>query len=147
MRHKHWDDCTWDEKIERWERAALVLKNLTPHEKRKHFDMATWGDKTECGTVACAAGHCGMNPWFRRRGFILKFFRASVWDDESSEYISGWDSTFPQLTPTQFFGRWGTESIFHNSSPRSVSKVIKEIKQYIRDLKDDKRDYGTVVSA
>jgi hypothetical protein len=59
--------------IERWEKGLEVLKTMTPHERTNHFNMAAWGVKTDCGTVACAAGHFSLVPWFRKRGF------RSVW--------------------------------------------------------------------
>jgi len=50
--------------LERWEQALCVLDGLTPHERENHFNMGTWGRRTECGTNACLAGHCSLNPWF-----------------------------------------------------------------------------------
>src|SRR6267378_1550966 len=70
---KHWDDITPKEQIARWEQVLRVLRGLTKHERKKHFNMGFFGQKTSCGTVACAAGHCGLDPWFRRRGFKLDF--------------------------------------------------------------------------
>lgn len=55
--------------IERWQNALRVLKAMTEHEIARHFDMSTWGRKTACGTVACLAGHCALDPWFNERGF------------------------------------------------------------------------------
>lgn len=33
------------------------------------FNLSYWGDKTDCGTTACAAGWCGLEDGFRRQGF------------------------------------------------------------------------------
>lgn len=109
--------------IERWQNAARVLQSLSPHEKRRHFDMGTWGDKTDCGTVACAAGHCSLDPWFRRRGFTSSF-------SESGELC------FMKLEPENFFDSEGVNEIFCNTNRRPVSDVIREIKAHIRHLKE-----------
>lgn len=72
VKAKSWAVLTIEEKLIRWDNAERVLKNLPKHERQKHFDMNNWGVMTECGTVACAAGHCGMDPWFIKQGFKLK---------------------------------------------------------------------------
>lgn len=120
------DECkvfkkpTKEQLIERWENVLRVLQNLTPHQRRKHWDMGTWGEKTECGTVACAAGHCGMDRWFRRRGFgiELKFGECAISDVSS------------------FFGYRGCEYIFYDFTKRPVGQVIKEVKEHIKWLKN-----------
>ncbi len=61
------------DQIGRWENVLRVLNNLSPHEREKHWLMSSWGFETDCGTVACAAGHCGLDPWFREQGFKLDF--------------------------------------------------------------------------
>ena len=127
---KYWDSCTKRERIERWEQCLRVLKNLSPHERRKHWDMRNWGRKTDCGTVACAAGHCGLDPWFRRRGFCLI---PEEMDD--SRNASGYFKD--EAGPIYFFGPDGTQEIFWNSDPRPVSQVIREVKAYIKELKAD----------
>jgi hypothetical protein len=103
--------------IERWENVLRVLRALTPHQRRKHWNMETWGTKTECGTVACAAGHCAMDSWFRRRGFKY---------GKHLELI---------MFAPDFFGHEGTNNIFYNTEPRSVGQVIKEVRAHIKELK------------
>jgi len=128
-RIKLFDCLPLTEKIERWENAIRVLKRLTPHERRKHWQMGWWGEKNECGTVACAAGHCALDPWFRRRGLRMDFHylrRIKVWELEFNSGCVG-----------EFFGEEGTRSIFYDGSNRSVACVIREIKHYIRFLKTD----------
>ena len=112
--------------IERWENAVRVLRALTPHERRKHFNMEFWGEKTDCGTVGCAAGHCGLDPWFRRRGFKLEF----------DHYGSGDLSTDVE----KFFDADGVLAIFYDPTVRSVGTVIKEIQQHIKNIKTGKVD-------
>lgn len=104
--------------IERWSNAHRVLVAMPQHDREKHWDMATWGIETECGTVACAAGHCGLDTWFRRRGFKLDFK-----DGESKI------SDVPG-----FFGLEGASRIFHNTKRRKVEVVIKEVETYISEL-------------
>lgn len=118
---KSFDSITKKQRIERWENVLRVLRALTPHERKKHFDMAWWGRKTDCGTIACAAGHCGMDPWFRKRGFRLSFVKG----DEGGEVPS----------VTDFFGFTGAHDIFLNSNARPVSQVIKEVRAHITQMK------------
>src|SRR6266478_9843916 len=102
---KHWSDITRKEKIARWEQVLRVLRGLTKHERKKHFNMSFFGEKTACGTVACAAGHCGLDPWFRRRGFRLDFDKIVTWNGETvfSENVS---------SSEDFFGSVGSNNIF-----------------------------------
>lgn len=48
------------------ERLLQVVRVLEELPKEKKFDLGTW---YECGTVGCACGWAGQDPWFRRRGF------------------------------------------------------------------------------
>lgn len=123
---KHFDECTKAQQIERWENVLRVLSNLTPHERRRHWDMSWWGYKTECGTVACAAGHCGLDPWFRRRGFKLDFYKSWITQD--------WSSSMP-IEPEDFFGKVGCTTIFYNETRRSVGTVIREVRAYLKQLR------------
>ncbi len=107
--------------IVRWENCLRVLQRLTPHERRNHWDMSFFGRKNACGTVACAAGHCGLDPWFRRRGFTLRF------NSEGQDIMDG------GIVET-FFGYKGTNKIFFNSTHRPVRTVIREVKNHIKWL-------------
>ena len=130
VRVKKWNRLTTKEKVTRWENVLRVLRSLTPHERRKHWDMANWGIKTDCGTIACAAGHCALDPWFKRRGLYLKFKRSLYLADEGAEYAQ----IYPD--PTVFFGSEGTENIFYDSRNRPVGQVIREVKAHIKNLKE-----------
>lgn len=131
--------------IERWKQVARVLGDLTPHEKRQHFDMATFGYKTVCGTVACALGHCGLDPWFRRRGFRMDMLDEPPYGVISDDLIGrGLEPLHPltkrcktlqwSTSPYEFFGNAGTREIFYNPSRRSVGAVIREVKAHIKAL-------------
>src|SRR5260370_6670727 len=78
------DPVTHEQYIERWEQALRVLESMTEHERRLHFDMTSWGKQTHCGTVACLAGHCSLDLWFRERGFSGQV-------DETGLYFTGAD--------------------------------------------------------
>ena len=63
------------------EQAVRVLK--AAHEAKKKFDISNWvGERRRrpgarvleiaCTSSACAAGYCGLDPWFIERGFYLK---------------------------------------------------------------------------
>lgn len=154
MRRKLWRDLTIDEKIDRWEHVDLTLKNLTPHEKRQHFDLGDWGSKTECGTVACVAGHCGLNPYFRELGFKLDFkFRpwnrveASWYDPDNKlpkDQRGDWeiDGDISE-DAALFFGGRGYDQIFLGEGVggnQRVSDCRKAIQRYIKELKQEKAD-------
>lgn len=57
--------------IERYTQLIRVMRKLTRHERTRHLNMHKWGIKTECGTQMCAAGFCGTDTWFKRRGFSI----------------------------------------------------------------------------
>jgi len=120
---KNWSDCTKRERIARWENVLRVLRALTPHERKQHWDMGTWGHRTECGTVACAAGHCGIDPWFTKRGF------QTFEDKDDTSFKSGISNDV-----RTFFGLDGANEIFYDSNPRPVGKVIREVRAYIKQL-------------
>ena len=136
IKMKHWDDITQRERITRWEHVVKVLKNLTPHERRRHWDMGTWGEKTDCGTVACAAGHCAMNPWFKRHGLKSEWAKYKNWHTREMETVL----EIPKLH--QFFGDWGVEEIFYNIEHRPVGQVIREVKAHIKALRNGEHVEG-----
>jgi hypothetical protein len=106
--------------IERWVNVARVLDTMPEHERQKHWDMATWGERNDCGTIACAAGHCGMDPWFRDKGFTLDF------DEEGDMHITNVES---------FFGFEGSSRIFLDHNQRPVETVLGEVREFIEELR------------
>jgi hypothetical protein len=62
---------SYGEYIERYRQLIRVMRGLSPHKRREHFNMRIWGQRTECGTVACAAGHAAQDAWFKDQGFLL----------------------------------------------------------------------------
>lgn len=141
---KNFEECTKKEQIARWENVLRVLQALTPHQRRKHFDMAAWGYKTDCGTIACAAGHCSLDTWFRRRGFKGKLANPNPqwggklelrFDDgsESGQFMGG--------IIVKFFGVSEDEDspscIFMNDNARTVGRVIREVSSRIKELTED----------
>jgi len=151
---KDWQDCTIKEKLDRWLNAERVLVKLPKHVRIKHWDMRHWGVVTECGTVCCAAGHCGLDPWFRKRGFKLKpvtlqelsigvyaegtDYRAETFVDLERDTAGGIEpgqgGFENDVRPGDFFGD-GADNIFGNPKTRTVNEVIKEIRTYIAKLK------------
>lgn len=110
--------------LERWKEALRVLEEMTPHERLKHLDMSIWGQRTQCGTVACLAGHCSLKPWFRDRGFTSEFLpdaKGVVWLE------------FNGIRPLQFFGAGGNEVIFR-ASWRKYDEVVAVVKTHIAYL-------------
>jgi hypothetical protein len=109
------------ELIERWSNTDRVLDAMTEHERQHHWDMSTWGRKTDCGTVACAAGTCGLDAWFRERGFKTVFPLGST------------EARTPPVA--DFFGLEGSERIFYNAQQRPVETVIEEVRTYVTELR------------
>lgn len=131
-----WDEIPHSEKVVRWERAFKTLDDMSAHAVDHHFNMRVWGLKTECGTVGCAAGKCGFDPWFRRRNFTLDFVNT----------YHGETATFTNHGPIAFFGVEGYEDIFINDfdetptgrerKPRMVHAAVKRaIRKYIAQLR------------
>jgi hypothetical protein len=109
--------------VERWEQALRVLENMTEHERLHHFDMSFWAKKTDCGTVACLAGHCSFDPWFRERDFIGEI------DDTVGSEIN-----FKGQLPTEFFGRRGYYTVFMEGG-RDYDDVVDAVHEQIEYLK------------
>lgn len=127
---KLWDNITKEERIERWENVLRVLRGLSPHERKKHWDMATWGQQTECGTVACAAGHCGMDAWFRRRGLRNDIKTDVDWGGNPYTYL-----TLEAPDVEDFFGKRGCHKIFYRHAKRTVGTVILEVRRHLKYLR------------
>lgn len=151
---KIWEDCSLKEKLDRWLNAERVLVKLPKHVRTEHWNMGHWGIVTECGTVCCAAGHCGLDPWFRKRGLKLKPVKlAEVIRNEL--YIENSDNTPHTLAEAEKMGltrgQGGFENdvdvkeffgdqchtIFGNGDSRSVNDVIAEIRNHIKSLKNE----------
>lgn len=160
MAIKDFNDISHAARIERWKQAERVLKTLTPRQRKKEFDMANYGSATDCGTTACAAGFCGIDPWFRRRGLKMDLLRTDgkrikfgteptakeirLFGDDDGTVGS---TEFDGEQVLAFFGYQGAESIFFNTQQRSVGAVIAEVRRYIRDLeKTDPIDFKKVDS-
>lgn len=126
---KTFDECTKEQKIERWENVLRVLRALTPHQRRRHWNMGFFASVTDCGTVACAAGHCAFDPWFRRRGFAMDRKRIDA------EYLT--DGSNIGYTVPYFFGKEGSDDIFFKTDRRPVREVIKEVLAYIKSLRTE----------
>lgn len=123
----YFDRIPREAQIERWQNVLRVLESLPEHERTKHWDMSTWGQKSECGTVACAAGHCGMDPWFRSQGFTMDLVPCNCAPD-----CDFWNVHIKDVG--LFFGD-GASGIFCNATPRSVDVVINEVKEHLEELK------------
>lgn len=137
---KSFEECSQREKVARWLNVLRVLRALTPHQRRKHWNMAIFGEQTECGTVACAAGHCEADPWFRRRGFKGKYVVASGDTILVSRTIhdidvgSWFDADWFGYDVREFFGMTGANAIFMNDNLRPVGQVIREVRAHIKSL-------------
>lgn len=112
--------------VERWENALRVLQQMTTHERRRHFNMGSWGQKTECGTIACLAGHCSIDPWFKHRGFTSAFEK--ITKNHPPQLC------FTGQEPEIFFGHGGYNAIFLNCCA-TFTEVVRDVKKHIKWLK------------
>lgn len=134
--------------LEKWENVLRVLEGLSQHEREKHWDMSTWGVQTPCGTVACAAGHCALDPWFQERGLMASWSPTGrmVMGDLTGFFDTSWSECDDWLcrnrsswigvrrdprAPVAVRGA----AIFHDPTPRSVETVIEEVKAIIQELR------------
>lgn len=121
---------TKEQEIERLTQLIRVMRGLSRHERRRHFDIRQWGMQTDCGTTMCAAGFCGSDPWFRRRGFKLEptFFEKMMIRYRG---ISSWDALYA------FFGDGlGYAGMSHPifGTPQTVGEVIRAARKRIKEL-------------
>lgn len=127
------------QRIERYQQLIRVMRALTPHQRRHHLNMEHWGLKTSCGTVMCAAGFAGSDPWFTRRGFKLVWATHPLWPAGGGAGLlyrehRGWDAI------NQFFGpdaeaRAMSHPVFR--TPDSVTEVIQAAKRQIKFLRQE----------
>lgn len=124
--------------IERWENVLRVLQGLSAHQRRKHWDMSNIAYATPCGTICCAVGYCGLDPWFRRRGLKTEIepLPPEVGDDEIDGYGLGMvQARHSSSDVDTFFGDEGTYTIFWNATRRPVGQVIREVRMHIKRLR------------
>lgn len=133
-----WHELSKEQRIERWQNVRRVVKAIAddPHARAQHWDMSLWGRVTPCGTVACAGGHCALDPWFNSQG--LKARRRPGSDDSALEIWDGehqyWTGYGWRLTLMKFFGEVGSNYIFNNSTLRPPGSVLSEIDLYLSTL-------------
>lgn len=125
-----WYTLTTAERVERWQNVVRVLESLDKHQRTKHFSMRNWSDITECGTIACAAGWCGFDPWFHSQGFAMRLFR---YPPPPFSTDSGVEIDYELGDVEEFFGTQGS-GIFYDSTARSFEKVLEEIREYLAKL-------------
>ena len=144
IEYKIWDELNPAEKVERWSHAVDVIAGLSEHERTYHFNMAVWGDITDCGTIGCAAGFCGMDPEFKEQGLEMEIISYHC-DKKHHEVI------WPKIRPFEFFGSYAYDRIFVNpeftdpdhhenrqfgtSGRATHARVLKEMQEYLEELK------------
>jgi hypothetical protein len=104
---------------QRWKNALRVMLRMKPHTREQHFDMSRFGIKTDCGTIGCVMGFCGLDKWFRQRHFKLRFQGEQGFMDGNAY---------------DFFGSHG-ERIFMNTATRSWETVVAEMQPVVDELK------------
>lgn len=117
----------------RYQQLIRVMRGLSKHQRKKHFDMRHWGHRTSCGTTMCAAGFCGVDPWFKRQGFRFTANGSGFtikYRDKSS-----WDAI------EEFFGLMKGERkegyAIHRvfNFPETVNEVIEAAKERVAELR------------
>lgn len=118
--------------IRRFKELIRVMQALTPKQRKHEFDMKNWSKITSCGTVKCAAGWAGSDPWFRKRGFRT---RESVFSNTlvpTFRGLAGWVAVY------RFFGYVGLEEVAEAKAvfltPDTVQEVIRAARQRIKAL-------------
>ena len=113
--------------VERWEQGLRVVLDIPPDERDERLNMAVWGYQTACGTVACFAGHCSLDDWFRKQGY-------------TSDFEENPDSGVPELyftgvLPKRFFGSVGHYDILM-AKDLSYDELIDAVREHIAYLKE-----------
>lgn len=141
QKYVKWDDATPEERILRASKLVETLEGLTLHEQRKHFNMSDWLWKSECGTIGCAAGQCGVRPWFRSRGFKIDLVQ-DKYSDTGKLIKDSFSTDFPALQTQEFFGDDIDDNIFTNDKftkqggGREVYKqVLNAARLYVKKLR------------
>lgn len=111
--------------VERWKQGLRVVLGIPLGERRENFSMGNWGYQTACGTVACFAGHCSLDDWFRAQGFTSQFVK----DPESGvEQLS-----FTGIGPEQFFGSGGQYGILLDTD-LDYDQLVTAVRDHIAYL-------------
>lgn len=122
--------------ILRLENLIRVMRGLSRHERTKHFNMESWGEETECGTTMCAAGFCGSDPWFRKRGFKFVRYPNSRYGTVSYKGGDSWSAI------QDFFGTHPDDGDVEDnghrifSKPTTVGQVIRAAEKRIAQLRE-----------
>ena len=135
---------TTDDKkyLERIQQIVRVLREV--RDQGRLFDLGLWGtddlensDKDfpegSCGTVMCAIGWVGLDPWFRRRGFCTTSYAPNNFEPQFSR--NGYKDTSWEAV-REFFDMSGTSA--HNlfserdyDEGYTVDDVIHNVQEYI----------------
>lgn len=124
--------------IERWEQALRMLEAMPPEKRAAEFDMALWGFKTACGTKACFAGHCSLDPWFIAQGFIGTFRPLTRSELEDGYYEKSIGILDFAIEPEEFFGSRGFHTVFLNSGAgyEEIAQGTRELIEWLKDNGD-----------
>lgn len=112
---------------ERLLQVVRVLEELPP---KKRLDMRQW---YKCGTVACALGWSGVDPWFTRRSFKTMTRLGNEKMYKRPYYKGSWEL----LAAQDFFGinYWDAYHLFMpKASFNSRRSVVERIKAFVKAL-------------
>jgi len=130
----------------RLNKAADVLETVSP----KEFDYNLWGLKVTnaiCKTTACIAGHCALDPWFKKNGFkgewVLDQLLLPMNHGKYKHYdllVNGTDDIEEEVE--NFFGEGSYLKVFVPENSCLKGKTPKTLAKSLRKYVTDK--YGTM---
>jgi hypothetical protein len=129
--------------VEALERVAVIMDNITSEvfdledflyigtrelemlvEQAAANTDAPWYEINQtCGTIACAVGHAGLNPWFRSQGFKTNIREANI---EYKMDVS-WDAieNFFEVSKNEALYLFASQSYLMTHDPKAVAKRIR----------------------
>ncbi len=115
---------------ERLKQVVRVLRELPPEKK---FDMTLW---LKCGTVGCAIGWAGSDPWFTKHSF--KMVTTVITRQKTKNYEPEYKNHVGSGAVMKFFNL-DRQSVRHLFMSGSYNKnvrqgtVIKRIERFIKE--------------
>lgn len=111
--------------------AQLVTRELEMliEQAETNTDAPWYEINQNCGTVACAVGHAGLNPWFRSQGFKtniqkgdVEYFQGDSWNGRHS-----WQAIqeFFQISEKEALYLFARQSYLLANEPKLIAKRIR----------------------
>lgn len=108
--------------LESWLQALRVLQAQDSHERDEHFEMGDWAIKTECGTVACIAGHCILDHWFQKNRPVRP-----AWTGRNKRMLAIWGCDFDTTFGPDWWQIFYSDFKTHADAVRAVMRRIQRM--------------------